>query len=167
MRFRQLLSDQNTSLADKLKEKTKAIANNVSFSLFDYEKSVSNNIMTYFGRAAENLNVPSRELYLRICQEGSLVKAYLYHIRKQVEEVPANSLASCFMGELSSLGDESKVTQSVGRYLDFSARQHNVSRKELNILISSRDEHVAIKAYVHEKLDQKIPLGELIKFFKS
>lgn len=164
---RQILKDTSSLFSERLKKATNAISNSAPFSFFDYEKTVSNNIRTYFESVGEHQHVATNDLYLRVCQQGSLVKAYLYNKGQLLDEVPAKNLAACFMGALSSLGDESKVTQSVGRYLTRCSQQHQVSLKELSVLIRCNEDYITIMAYVQDKLNEKIPMTDLIKFFRS
>ncbi|MBL4575809.1 MAG: hypothetical protein JKY51_06895 [Opitutaceae bacterium] len=151
-----------------LKDKLKNVVDNISVDIFGYEKKVTKNIVQYLNKAAREERVPPQQLFARIVKRDATVRVFLHHRGMQLKEVPVKELAIFFAGKGTTdlFNIESKVAQSVGKYIDELSKLHEVRNDDLQIRISMSNSNVIVGAYNHLDFIKDIPVQDLVKYFK-
>lgn len=151
-----------------IRQRIKSYLEGVTIDPFGHEKSVIKNVVRYLERISEQEGVPLARIFTRISLKGIDLRVYLHHNSKLLKEVPISELVQIFTGkELAEMpGIEKKVVDEAGLYLHDFAVAHNILLNQLNVLISSDGNEVAIEAYNDQKHAKYIPLAELIKHFR-
>ena len=151
-----------------LKQKLKYAVESISVDVFGYEKKVTKNAVAYLDKAARELRVPYEQLFARIVKQNVTVRVYLHHQGRQLKEVPVRELVLFFAGqEATVLGLESRVADSISKYLDELAKENEIHLDLLHVRISGSGNKVIVGAYNNHLHVKDIPVKDLVKHFKA
>ena len=166
-----LHNQQRLGLKNKkpgIKQRIKSYLERITIDPFGHEKQVTKNVVRYLENISRQEGVPLAQILTWINLKGVDLRVYLHHNSKLLKEVPVSELVQIFAGkELSEMpGIERKAVDEAGLYLHDFAVANNIRLNQLNMLISSDGNEVAIEAYNDQEHAKYIPFAELIKHFR-
>lgn len=151
-----------------LRQKLKDAVEGISVDVFGYEKKVTKNAVAYLDKAARELRIPYEQLFARIVKQNFTVRVYLHHRGRQLKEVPVRELVQFFAGRQATVpGRESKVVDSVSKYLDELSKDNGIPLDLLHVRINGSGDKVIISAYNSHRHVRDIPVKDLVKHFKA
>lgn len=152
-----------------LKQKLQNAVENISVDVFGYEKKITKNVVQYLNKAARDHSIPYEQLFVRIVKQNVTVRVFLHHNGRQLNEIPVKELVHFFAGQGAAdlLGLESKVVESVGKYLDELSKNNEIPLNKLHIRISGSGKKAVVEAYNGHEYAKDIPIKNLVKYFKS
>ena len=151
-----------------LTQKLKNAVENISVDVFGYEKKITRNVVQYLNKAARDHSIPYEQLFARIIKQNVTIRVFLHHNGRQLKEIRVKELVHFFAGQEAAdlLGMESKVIESVGKYLDELSKDNEIPLKMLHVRISGSGKKAVVEVYNEHQFIRNIPIKDLVKFFK-
>ena len=149
-----------------IKKKLREYMDSVTIDVFGYEKIVDKSVQNFALQVANEHGISPNKIFVRIIKPNEALRVFLHAGGKQLKELTILELVQFFVGQ-SNPQTESKVAESVSRFLDEYADQKLIKTSQLQVLISSSPKGSIVKSFHEQSFMEYIPVKFLIKYFKS